>query len=397
MSNVFLPCGFIIGLNHHINIFYQICRDEEEFIQEIVGKMEKLSSKISSTTKNLVGIESSVKKLISSYFGFKNNVAMIGIYGIGGLGKTTLARLVYDNFHSNFDGSSFIANVREGPKNLGLSRLQQQLLEDILEIKNIVINNVYDGVDMISKRLCCKKVLLVIDDVDQLDQLKNLAGEHSWFGPGSCIIITTRDERVLIQHGVLERYKPNGLERDDASKLFCLNAFKNEQPKEGYTELSQEVVEYANGLPLAIVTLGSFFVGRTIEEWQCALDGFKKTERKIFDVLKISYDGLNAQDLKDIFLDIVCFFRGEKKDGVIEILNNCGFNARYGISVLMEKSLLTMDDNEYLGMHDLLQEMGEQIIRQESGGNREKQSRLWLNEDLLYVLKNNMVRTTTKL
>ena len=322
---------------------------------------------------------------------------MIGIYGIGGLGKTTLARLVYDRFHSKFDGSSFIANVREGPKNLGLSRLQQQLLEDILEIKNIVINNVYDGVDMISKRLCCKKVLLVIDDVDQLDQLKILAGEHSWFGPGSCIIITTRDERVLIQHGVLERYKPNGLERDDASKLFCLNAFKNEQPKEGYTELSQEVVEYANGLPLAIVTLGSFFVGRTIEEWQCALDGFKKTERKIFDVLKISYDGLNAQDLKDIFLDIVCFFRGEKKDGVIEILNNCGFNARYGISVLMEKSLLTMDDNEYLGMHDLLQEMGEQIIRQESGGNREKQSRLWLNEDLLYVLKNNMVRTTTKL
>ena len=63
----------------------------------------------------------------------------------------------------------------------------------------------------------------------------------------------------------------------------------------------------------------------------------------------------------------------------------------------MEKSLLTMDDNEYLGMHDLLQEMGEQIIRQESGERLEKQSRLWLNEDLLYVLEKNMVRTMTKL
>ena len=359
--------------------------------------MEKLSSKISSTTKNLVGIESSVQKLISSYLGFENNVGMIGIYGIGGLGKTTLARVVYDNFRSHFEGSSFIANVREGSKNLGLSRLQQQLLANILEDKNIVINNVYDGVYMIRERLVRKKVLLVIDDVDQLDQLKNLAGDHRWFGKGSCIIITTRDERVLIQHEVLERYKPDGLDSDDASKLFCLSAFKNEQPKEDYMKCSQEVVEYANGLPLAIVTLGSFFVGRTIEEWQCALDGFKKTERKIFDVLKISYDGLNAQDLKDIFLDVVCFLRGMKKDQVIEILNNFGFNARYGISVLMEKSLLTMDDDEYLGMHDLLQEMGKQIIRQESGEHPEKQSRLWLNEDLLYVWKNNMVRTTTKL
>ena len=221
--------------------------------------MEKLSSKISSTTKNLVGIESSVQNLISSYVGFKSNVAMIGIYGIGGLGKTTLARLVYDNFHNYFEGSSFIANVREGSKNLCLHRLQQQLLADILKDKNIVINDVQGGVEMIEKRLCCKKVLLVIDDVDQLDQLENLAGNHSWFGLGSCIIITTRDERVLIQHGVLEKYMPNELDSYDASKLFCLTAFKKEQPEKGYMKLSQEVVEYANGLPLAIVTLGTFF------------------------------------------------------------------------------------------------------------------------------------------
>nr|XP_023929586.1 TMV resistance protein N-like [Quercus suber] len=363
---------------------------ESEFIEHIVEEMmEKLSSKSSSITKNFIGIESMVAKLIPSYLGFKNNVCMIGIYGMGGIGKTTLARVVYDEFRSHFEGSSFIANVREDSKRHGLHRLQEQLLADILEDKNIDIRNVYKGVDMIKKRICQRKVLLVIDDVNQLDQLEKMAGEQDWFGLGSWIIITTRDEHVLVQHGVLKRYKPELLNNDDASKLFCLKAFKMEQPKEGYMQLSHKVVEYANGLPLALVTLGSFLVGRTTDEWKSALDSFKKTKGEIFDILKISYDGLEEM-WKEIFLDIACFFRGWAKDEVIQILESCGFDARIGISVLLEKSLLTIDDNEFLGMHDLLAEMGEKIIHLESGGKLGKQSRLWLIEDVLCVLENDM-------
>ena len=377
--------------------FHLLHRYESEFIQHIVKKMmEKLSSKSSSITKNFVGIESTIAKLIPLYLGFENNVCMIGIYGMGGLGKTTLARVVYDEFHSHFEGSSFIANVREDSKKHGLPQLQQQLLEDILEDQNINIRNVYQGVNMIKKRLCHKKVLLVIDDVNQLDQLENLVGDQDWFGLGSWIIITTRDEHVLVQHGVLKRYKPKVLNNDNASKNFCLKAFKMEQPKEGYMELSQEVVEYANGLPLALVTLGSFLVGRTIVEWKSALTSFKKTKGEIFDVLKISYDGLEEM-WKEIFLDIACFFRRWKKDQVIKILENCGFDARIGISVLVERSLLTIDDNEFFGMHDLLTEMGQKIVRFESGGKLGKQSRLWFIKDLLHVLENNTVRKMTKL
>ena len=82
---------------------------------------------------------------------------MTGICGMGGLGKTTLARFVYDKFGNSFEGSSFIANVREDSEKHGLCRLQQQLLADILEERNIDIRNVYQGVDMIKNRLRHKK------------------------------------------------------------------------------------------------------------------------------------------------------------------------------------------------------------------------------------------------
>ena len=236
--------------------------------------LQNLSSSFSSIANDLVGIDSSVEELFNSYLDRRNNVCMIGVCGMGGSRKTTLARVIYEKFHSYFEGSSFIANVRECSKRLDLLQLQQLLLADFLEERNVDIRNVYHGVDMIKERLCRKKVLIVLDDVNKLDQLENLVGDHGWFGLGSLIIITTRDKNLLVHHGVHNIYKPNPLNSDDALKLFFLKAFKNEQPKEGYMQLSQEVVRYANGHPLAVKTFGSFLFGRTMDVWQSALDRF---------------------------------------------------------------------------------------------------------------------------
>ena len=128
-----------------------------------------------------------------------------------------------------------------------------------------------------------------------------------------------------------------------------------------------------------------------MEEWQSALDNFKQIPLgKIFHILKVSYDGLEEM-WKEIFLDIACFFRGKTKDLVVEILEKCGFDARIGISVLIDKSLLTIENNK-LCMHDLVQEMGKEIIRQESRGEPGKRSRLWLIEDFFHVLTEDTVR-----
>ena len=99
---------------------------------------------------------------------------------------------------------------------------------------------------------------------------------------------------------------------------------------------------------------------------------------------------------KDIFLDIACFLRGKTKDQVIEILENCGFDARIGISVLLNKSLLILE-NKTLWMHDLLQEMGREIVRRESCEEPGKRSRLWLCKDLLHIMTKDTVRAMAKL
>ena len=94
---------------------------------------------------------------------------------------------------------------------------------------------------------------------------------------------------------------------------------------------------------------------------------------------------------KELFLDIACFFKGENKDCIREILKSFGYYPDYNISVLMDKSLITINENGALWMHDLLQEMGQEIVCRESPKEPGGRSRLWIYDDVIHVLKNNSV------
>ena len=129
------------------------------------------------------------------------------------------------------------------------------------------------GVLKIKRRLCRKRVLLVLDDVHKEKQLKMLAGECNWFGPGSRIIITTRDAHLLNAHQVKKIYEVKGLNDKDALQLFCLKAFgRKHVVLDDYIELSNRFLNYANGLPLALEVLGSFLFGKSTVEWKIALE-----------------------------------------------------------------------------------------------------------------------------
>ncbi|XP_050255286.1 disease resistance protein RUN1-like [Quercus robur] len=335
-------------------------------------------------------MDSCVGEMLDSYLGEGlGGVRFVGICGMGGMGKTTLALEIYRRISDNFEASSFIANVRDATKNQGLVSLQKQLLSKILMESEINIWDLYEGINVIRNTLCNKNVFIVLDDVDGDEQLKALAGRHDWFGPGSRIILTSRDSHFLQRNEVDDVYKIKGLNDDEALKLFSWSAFKKPHPKENYVDLSKYFVNYAKGLPLALKVVGSSLYAKGRKEWKSALDKLKEEpNRTILDILQISFDGLTNSE-KGLFLDIACFFNGEKKDCISDILESFGYYPDYNIGVLKDKSLITIDDHGILWMHDLLQDMGQEIVRRESPKEPGGRSRLWIYKDVIHVLKNN--------
>ncbi|KAI7981039.1 TMV resistance protein N [Camellia lanceoleosa] len=365
---------------------------EVKFIRKIV---EDVLCELKHTFLNVavhpVGIDSRVEHINLMLSIGSDDVRTIGIHGLGGIGKTTIAKAVYNLIFRKFEGSCFLANVREfaGQFN-GLVQLQEQLLFELLGIKNLKIGSVDRGTNLIKERLYSKRVLIVLDDLDQLSQLNSLAGHHDWFGLGSRIIITTRDKHLLTGLKVDERYMPKELNHTESLQLFSWHAFKETNPLENFAELANDIVSYAGGLPLALEILGSYLFGRNILEWKSALDELQQIpHNQIQKKLRISFDSLDNDRMKDIFLDIACFFIGMDRDYVITILNGCGFFAEIGISVLISRCLLRINEKNKLTMHDLLRDMGREIIREKYPKDPEKRSRLWFHEDVCYVLEKN--------
>ena len=337
-------------------------------------------------------MDSCVEEMLGSYLGEGlGDVRFVGICGMGGMGKTTLAQEIYRRISSNFEVSSFIANVREETKNKGLVFLQKQLLSMILMESEIKIHDVCDGINVIRKTLYNKKIFIVLDDVDEEEQLEALAGKHDWFGPGSRIIVTSRDSHLLKRCHVTDIYTAKGLSYHDALKLFSWKAFHKPHPEENFVNLSMVFLNYAEGLPLALKVLGSLLFDKTMDEWKGALNSLKaEFGKNIMPILQISYDGLTSTQ-KGLFLDIACFFKGENKDRIEDVLQSFGYCPKYNIGVLKDKSLITIDDHGILWMHDLLQDMGQEIVRRESPREPGGRSRLWIYKDVIHVLKNNTV------
>nr|XP_023923533.1 TMV resistance protein N-like [Quercus suber] len=370
-------------------------RYETEDIKDIMGwiSLHLKYDALPYITRDLVGIYSRMEELESFLAIGSNDVRFIGVWAMGGMGKTTLARVVYQMVSKEFEAYSFIEDVRENSEKHGLVGLQQKLISNILEDTNLEIRDKDDGVLMIRNRLCRRRILLVLDDVDKLDQLKNLAGEHDWFGPRSRIIITTRNVHVLSTHGVDGIYEVQGLYDKDAFQLFCSKAFRKEHVPKDYLVMSEEFVKYAAGLPLALEVLGSFLFGKSTIEWKSAFERLQEyPNTKILQVLQIGFDGLDYTE-KEIFLHIACFFNHDMKDRVVEILDILGLHPVIGLKKLTNMSLLKIDDDrDILWMHDLLEEMGKNIVRQECPSDCGKRSRLWHYEDIENMLKKNKVR-----
>ncbi|XP_042482188.1 disease resistance protein RPV1-like isoform X2 [Macadamia integrifolia] len=372
-------------------------KDQAESVELVVKKV--LSELVSSThlaeCKNRIDMDSRVNDLLSLLSIGSNDVQFVGICGFGGIGKTTIAKAVYNCILSTFNKHSFLSDVREqAMQYMGIVSLQKRLLKDIFKI-DFDIGDFHGRKKLIEERVCKEKVFLVLDDVDSKEQICALAGGLNWFGQGSRVIITTRDEHILNMAKVNKDkiYRPLLLDHEDSLQLFSWHAFQSEQPPEEYMQLSRDVAIHSGGLPLTLEVFGSYLSDLSDkDEWECTLQTLKEIPlEQVQRRLKISYDNLENDYQKSIFLDAACFFIGWEKETIISIWDALGYNPKSVIHILIKRSLLKFEDDMYAGcclrMHDQIRDMGREIVLEESRMEPCKRSRLWSRGDILEVLE----------
>ncbi|GMY20933.1 disease resistance protein RPV1-like isoform X1 [Fagus crenata] len=335
---------------------YQNDRPQFRFIQEIFAEISstKLNcNKQVFVVKYPVGIDSRVEEINWHLDIESNDVRMLVIHGLPGIGKTTIAKAIFNLIAYRFEGSSFLENVRENSRtNDGLFQLREALYFDILGGRNLKVHGVFKRIDVIMEMLGHKRILLILDDVDKLVQVENLLGGCFQFASGSRIIITTREEKVLATlredcHLTYHKYMVKELDEHESRELFCQHAFKRDKPKEDYLDLVDQFIHYAKGLPLALKIIATDLYERNIRCWKSALDKYNRIPNpNIQEVLKISYDGLD-QTQRDIFLDIACFLKGFHKDVVVDILQSCNFcDPYYDLEKLIDKCLIVVTEHD---------------------------------------------------
>ncbi|XP_017441276.2 disease resistance protein RPV1-like [Vigna angularis] len=360
-------------------------RSDAELVEKIVKSVVNLP--VLSATKFPVGLQSHVEDLIRTIKNKSTEVCMIEIHGPEGSGKSTLAKAIYNQIHWTFKHKSFIENISQVSGIRGQLRLQEQLLLDVLKQK-MEIPSVDVGRTMIRERLLGKKVLIVLDDVNYFNNLFDLWDCLKLLVEGTVIIVTSiyrigRDQ-------VHSDFRVEPMNEEESLELFSWHAFREAKPKEEYEDLARKVVSYCKGLPLVLEVVGSSLFKRTKEEWNSVLFKFEKVDmqmvnKRIFrEIIKVSIEGSLNEMEKDIFLDICCFFIGKSRAYVRKILNGCGVDADIAIRVLIERNLVKTNKNNKLGMHPSLQQIGIQIIHENSGKDFGKNRRLWFYKDTKY-------------
>ncbi|KAL0762930.1 hypothetical protein Bca101_079081 [Brassica carinata] len=319
-----------------------------------------------------------------------DEVRMIGILGPSGIGKSTIARVLFNQHSPQFPFSVFMENIKRlcprpyyDEYSVKL-QLQKEFMTRVITQEDIKIQQL----GVVEDRLKDKRVLAILDDVDHSLQIDAMAKEARWFGPGSRIIFTTQDKRLLSVHGIDHIYEVEFPPDDEALEIFCMNAFGQKSPHDGFQKLAWEVTRLAGNLPLGLRVMGSHFRRRPKHEWEEELPRLRtRLDGEIEHTLKFSYDAL-CDDNQAIFLHLACFLKGESLETVERCLEKNFVGVKGCLRVLAEKSLISFELGR-IKMHDLLALLGREIVRKQFIYEPGQRQFLVDAEDICQVLRND--------
>ncbi|XP_023643587.1 disease resistance protein TAO1-like isoform X2 [Capsella rubella] len=342
--------------------------NEAVIIEEIVTEISKrlINSIPSNDFEGLIGMEARMEKAKQLLCLGSDERMTIGIWGPSGIGKTTIARILYNQISHGFQLSVFMKlkpiysrTTCSDDHDVKL-HLEQQLLSQLTNQEDIKFRHLGTA----QRLLMGKRVLIVLDGVNQSVQLRAMP-KAQFLGPGSRIIITTQDQKLLKTFGVKHIYDVDYPPHNEALQIFCMNAFGQDSPYNGFEKLSMEVTILVGRLPLGLRVMGSHLQGMCKKEWEVELPRLRiRLDGEIGSILKLSYDALDEED-KYLFLQIACFFNDEGITEIIEgTLGNIFSDVRQGHRVLLQRSLIS---NQIMyPMHNLLVQLGRDIVRNQS-------------------------------
>nr|AAK28811.1 resistance-like protein P-B [Linum usitatissimum] len=379
----------------------QAIKIESELIKAVVETVQKqlIDMSPSINRNNLVAMGSRIFEIERLLAMDKlDDTCIIGLWGMGGVGKTTLAEACYERVTSSNKGIKhlFVRNVNEiCEKHHGVEKIVHKLYSKLLDENNIDREDL--NIAYRRERLSRSRVFVVLDNVETLEQLEQLALGYVFnlskvFAAGSRIIITTRNKKVL-QNAMAKIYNVECLNNKESIRLFSLHAFKQDRPQDNWTDKSHLAISYCKGNPLALKILGGALFGEDVHYWRSLLTGLRQSGNLgIESILRRSYDKLGKEE-KKIFMDVACLLYGMSRSRLIDYMATMYSSSYVRVKDLIDKSLLTCvpsENGEMIEVHDLLKEMAWNIVKEEP--KLGKRSRLVDPDDVHKLLSTSEVK-----
>ena len=310
------------------------------------------------------------------------DVGSLGFVGMGGIGKSTIAVALSDNISHQFDAMVFVTDFKDESCSF-VVRYKLQDVKESPETKTII-----EGRQILTRLQHTQKILIVVDNVGKASQLKELLGDHKFqHGDGSKFIATSREWKSLEAYiPMVGKVEVQTLDGQQSLELFSMHAFRTtNQPCLPYLKyIVQEIVKVCDGLPLSLEVMGRSLNGeRRLRIWERRMQRLLRArhdrngDERIWNTLRISFDELDERE-KNMFMDISCFFCKDSNIGGLQITQERILRCfdddediiEQTFEKLRDKSLLKVDENGALDMHDQLRNMGRMIAEKEYQGSR---------------------------